>query len=216
MDRLVGAASGLMAAEEELAGGGDRHTKRKKMANSTYDQVGGLQVSGQKWIEVPVTFLLSMELNVNCGGKVLKKYIFSNIDEEKAYIMVAMAELTPNSILILLSPSPFLNAGIFLQTKVPCRQRGRPRLLSSKMAQLKQKANTKHESRLESIFGHREKPSSGSSAEQTHRNISSCQSETGILTSACHWHLPTIQPQAQLVILLPWINSCPIKGLLIG
>ncbi|GAA6104677.1 BAH and coiled-coil domain-containing protein 1 isoform X1 [Tachysurus ichikawai] len=115
MDRLVGAASGLMAAEEELAGGGDRHTKRKKMANSTYDQVGGLQV--------------------------------------------------------------------------PCRQRGRPRLLSSKMAQLKQKANTKHESRLESIFGHREKPSSGSSAEQTHRNISSCQSETGNTDTTVHQNI---------------------------
>lgn len=51
------------------------------------------------------------------------------------------------------------------------------------MAQLKQKANTKRGSRLESIFCHREKPASGSTAEQMHRNMSVCQSETGILTA---------------------------------
>ncbi|KAG7325024.1 hypothetical protein KOW79_011340 [Hemibagrus wyckioides] len=110
--KLVGAASGLMVAEEELVGGGDKHTKRKKTANSTYDHVGGSQV--------------------------------------------------------------------------PCRQRGRPRLLSSKMAQLKQKANTKRGSRLESIFCHREKPASGSTAEQTHRNMSGCQSETGSTDTTVH------------------------------
>lgn len=44
----MGAASGLMVAEEELVGGGDKHTKRKKTANSTYDHVGGSQVSGQE------------------------------------------------------------------------------------------------------------------------------------------------------------------------
>lgn len=69
--------------------------------------------------------------------------------------------------------------------KVPCRQRGRPRLLSSKMAQLKQKANAKRGSRLESIFCHREKPTSGSSTEQAHRNMTGCQSETGMLTAVC-------------------------------
>lgn len=46
MDRLVGAGSGLLSAEEELAGGGDKHTKRKKTSNNTYDHVGGTQVSG--------------------------------------------------------------------------------------------------------------------------------------------------------------------------
>ncbi|XP_026770655.3 BAH and coiled-coil domain-containing protein 1 isoform X1 [Pangasianodon hypophthalmus] len=113
--KLVGATSGLLAAEEELAGGGDKHTKRKKTANSTYDHVGG--------------------------------------------------------------------------TQVPCRQRGRPRLLSSKMAQLKQKANAKRGSRLESIFCHREKPASGSSAEQTHRNMTGRQSETGSTDTRVHQNL---------------------------
>lgn len=74
--------------------------------------------------------------------------------------------------------------------KVPCRQRGRPRLLSSKMAQLKQKANTKCGSKLESIFFYREK---SASAEQTHRNMTGHQSETGMLTAVCQWHFPTIQ-----------------------
>ncbi|KAK3528870.1 hypothetical protein QTP70_011747 [Hemibagrus guttatus] len=113
--KLVGAVSGLMAAEEELAGGGDKHTKRKKTASSTYDHVGGSQV--------------------------------------------------------------------------PCRQRGRPRLLSSKMAQLKQKANTKRGSRLESIFCHREKPASCSTAEQTHRNMSGCQSGTGSTDTTVHQNI---------------------------
>lgn len=79
MDRLVGAGSGLLAAEEELAGGGDKHTKRKKTSNNTYDHVGGTQVSGPpEWIDVPVTLLLSMGANVNWGGKGYKMYIYIN------------------------------------------------------------------------------------------------------------------------------------------
>ncbi|XP_053367819.1 BAH and coiled-coil domain-containing protein 1 isoform X2 [Clarias gariepinus] len=112
--KLVGAASGLLAAEEELAGGGDKHTKRKKTANSTYDHVGG--------------------------------------------------------------------------TQVPCRQRGRPRLLSSKMAQLKQKAIAKRGSSLENVFCHREKPGSGSSADKTQRNMTGRQRETGS-TDTTHQNL---------------------------
>ncbi|KAF4084994.1 hypothetical protein AMELA_G00112490 [Ameiurus melas] len=110
--KLVGAGSGLLAAEEELAGGGDKHTKRKKTSNNTYDHVGG--------------------------------------------------------------------------TQAPCRQRGRPRLLSSKMAQLKQKANTKCGSKLESIFFYREKPAS---AEQTHRNMTGHQSEIGSTDTTVHQNL---------------------------
>ncbi|TSK14785.1 BAH and coiled-coil domain-containing protein 1 [Bagarius yarrelli] len=113
--KLVGAASGLLAAEEELAGGRDKHTKKKKLANSTYDHVSSSQVS--------------------------------------------------------------------------CRQRGRPRLLSSKTAQLKQKGNAKRGSRLESIFCHREKPALGSTAEQTHRNMTGCQRETGSTDTTAHHDL---------------------------
>ncbi|KAI4873192.1 hypothetical protein NFI96_019314 [Prochilodus magdalenae] len=103
--KSAGAGPGLLAADEELTGGGDKHRKRKKMTNSAYHHIS--------------------------------------------------------------------------TTQVPCRQRGRPRLLSSKMAQLKQKAKAKRGSRVESMLCHREKAASGPSAENTHSAKSGGQSDTG-------------------------------------
>uniref|UniRef100_A0A8B9KI35 BAH domain and coiled-coil containing 1b n=1 Tax=Astyanax mexicanus TaxID=7994 RepID=A0A8B9KI35_ASTMX len=105
--KSTGTGPGLLAADEELAGGGDKHRKRKKMANSTYHHISGTQL------------------------------------------------------------------------KAPCRQRGRPRLLSSKMVQLKQKAKAKRGSRGESMLCHREKAASGSSAENTNSNKAGGHSDTG-------------------------------------
>ncbi|XP_046710477.1 BAH and coiled-coil domain-containing protein 1 isoform X1 [Silurus meridionalis] len=74
-------------------------------------------------------------------------------------------------------------------TQAPCRQRGRPKLLSSKMSQLKQQASAKRDSRLENIFCQIEKPASGSSAEQRHRNLIGRQSETGNTETTLHQNL---------------------------